>query len=105
MTRVSVGATYILSPTTLNDARIGFYRARNDTFTPSFGQNWGSQLGIPNISPALMPAFSATALGMGSYTTAPNYAQMYGLTVTGPSRNIRQNLSFRDDFSKIHGSH
>ncbi|MEO7143719.1 MAG: carboxypeptidase-like regulatory domain-containing protein, partial [Bryobacteraceae bacterium] len=102
---VSVGATYILSPTTLNDARVGFYRARNDTFTPSFGQNWGSQLGIPNISPALMPAFSATALGMGSYTVAPDYAQLYGLTVTGPSRNIRQNLSFRDDFSKIHGSH
>ena len=42
---------------------------------------------------------------VGTYTTAPGYAQMYGLTVAGPTRNIRQTLSFRDDFSKIHGTH
>ena len=102
---VSVGVTNVFGPTALNDARIGFYRARNDTFTPSFNQNWGTTLGIPNISPLLMPAFSANALGMGTYTSAPNYAQLYGLTVTGPSRDIRQSLSFRDDFSKIHGAH
>ena len=47
-------------------------------------------------------------LGIGTYTTAPGYAQMYGLTTAspgGPTRNVRQTYSFRDDFSKIHGSH
>ena len=101
----SVGGTYLFGPTALNDARVGFYRGRNDSFTPSFNQNWGQTLGIPNISPALMPAFSATALGSGTYTVAPGYAQLYGLTVNGPSQYIRQNLSFRDDFSKNYGTH
>ncbi len=102
---VSLGSTNLFGPTAMNDARVGFYRARNDTFTPSYNQDWGAQLGIPNISPALMPAFSATALGMGTYTSAPGYNQLYGLTVTGPSRDIRQDISFRDDFTKISGKH
>src|SRR5260370_29633004 len=30
---------------------------------------------------------------------------MYGLSTGGPTRNIRQSISFRDDFSKIMGTH
>ena len=74
-------------------------------FVPSENQNWGATLGIPNISPALMPSFSPTALGVGTYTTAPDYPQLYGLTVQGATRQIRQSESLRDDFSQIHGSH
>lgn len=103
----SAGATNILGPSVVNEFRVSFFRLRNDLFTPSFGQDWGGKLGIPNISPALMPSFSApgTALGNGTYTVAPDYAQMYGLTVQGPTRNIRQSMSLRDDFSKVVGSH
>ena len=81
------------------------YRPRNDLFVPSENQNWGAILGIPNISPALMPSFSPTALGVGTYTVAPDYPQLYGLTVQGATRQIRQAESLRDDFSKVHGSH
>ncbi|MDQ2898259.1 MAG: TonB-dependent receptor [Acidobacteriota bacterium] len=101
----SAGATYVFNPSTINEARVSFFRPRNDMFVSSFNQNWGATLGIPNISPALMPAFSANGLGSGTYTTAPNYAQLYGLTAGGPTRNIRQTYSLRDDFSKIHGTH
>jgi len=103
----SAGATYVFSPTSVNEFRVSFFRLRNDLFVPSFGQDWGGKLGIPNISPALMPSFSApgTGLGNGTYTVAPDYPQMYGLTIPGPTRNIRQSMSLRDDFSKIHGSH
>ena len=103
----SVGATYILTPTMVNEVRVSFFRLRNDLFTPSFNQDWAGKLGIPNVSPALMPSFSApgTALGNGTSTVAPDYAQLYGLTVQGPTRNIRQAESVRDDFSKIQGAH
>ena len=101
----SAGATYVFSPTALNEFRVSFFRPRNDLFVPSENQNWGATLGIPNISPALMPSFSPTALGVGTYTVAPDYAQLYGLTVQGATRQIRQSESLRDDFSKIHGSH
>ena len=101
----SAGATYILSPSMVNEIRVSFFRPRNDLFTPSYGQDWAGKLGIPNISPALMPSFSPSALGNGTYTVAPDYAQLYGLTVQGPTRNIRQSMSLRDDFSKVVGAH
>jgi Carboxypeptidase regulatory-like domain/TonB-dependent Receptor Plug Domain len=101
----SVGATYVVSPTDLNEFRVSFFRPRNDFFVPSENQNWGAILGIPNISSALMPSFNPTALSPGTYTTAPDYAQLYGLTVQGATRQIRQAESLRDDYTKVHGAH
>jgi hypothetical protein len=105
----SAGATYVISPTAVNEFRVSFFRPRNDLFVASANQDWGGKLGIPNLSPALMPAFnpidSSHALGIGSYTVAPDYAQLYGLTVRGATRQIRQSMSLRDDFSKVHRSH
>jgi hypothetical protein len=99
----SIGASYLIGPTAFNDFRVGYYRARNDTFVPSYNENWPSQLGIPNDSPLLMPSFSSTAAS--GYTSAPALNTMYGLTVPGPSRDIRETLSLRDDFSKMAGTH
>ncbi|MBV9227200.1 MAG: TonB-dependent receptor [Acidobacteriaceae bacterium] len=103
----SAGVTKLLGPTALNDLRIGFYRLRNDTFVPSYSKDWAGTLGIPNDSPLLMPAFSGTAAsGNGS---APALNTAYGLTVglspAVPSRQIRQIMTFRDDFSKVVSKH
>jgi hypothetical protein len=100
---LSIGATKLFGPSMLNDIRLGYYRSRNDTFVPSYNQNWAQTLGIPNDSPLLMPSFSSVAAsGTGA---APALNTMYGLTVPGPSRTVRETLSFRDDFSKIIGTH
>jgi Carboxypeptidase regulatory-like domain/TonB dependent receptor/TonB-dependent Receptor Plug Domain len=100
---LSIGATKLFGPSMLNDVRLGYYRSRNDTFIPSYNQNWPQTLGIPNDSPLLMPSFSGSAAS--GYTSAPALNTMYGLTVPGPSRTVRETLSFRDDFSKIVGTH
>src|SRR3954447_24567363 len=47
---LSIGATKLFGPSMLNDIRLGYYRSRNDTFVPSFNQNWAQTLGIPNDS-------------------------------------------------------
>ena len=100
---LSIGATKLFGPSMLNDVRLGYYRARNDTFVPSYEGNWAQTLGIPNTSGLLMPSFSGTAAsGTGA---APALNTMYGLTVPGPSRTVRETISFRDDFSKIIGTH
>jgi hypothetical protein len=101
----SAGFTYVVNPTSVNEFRVSFFRPRNDLFVPSENQNWGATLGIPNVSGALMPAFSPSALGVGTYTVAPDYGQLYGLTVQGATRQIRQSASLRDDFSKNFHSH
>ncbi len=98
----SVGASYVISPTSLNDVRVGYYRVRTPTVVPSYNQDWGARLGLPNISPALMPAFSAQA---GPRNATAPVSAMYGLTVSGPSLGIRETMSFRDDFSKTLGAH
>ena len=100
---LSIGVTKLFGPTALNDIKLGYYRARNDTFVPSYNQNWAGQLGIPNVSPLLMPSFSSTMAS--GYTSAPALNTMYGLTVPGPSRAVRETLSLRDDFSKMVGTH
>ncbi len=85
---LSIGQTWIINRSLVNDARAGWLRQRTDTYIDSYGKNWGQTLGIPNISPELMPAFN-----------------VYGLTVSGPQRRIYETLSFRDDLSKLSGSH
>jgi hypothetical protein len=99
----SAGATKLFGPTALNDIRIGFYRIRNDTFVPSYNQDWAGKLGIPNDSPLLFPSFSGTPASGNS--TAPALNTAYGLTVPGPSRKIRQTMTFRDDFTKVVSRH
>ena len=100
---LSLGATKLFGPSALNDIRVGYFRARNDTMVPSYNENWGGTLGIPNVSPLLMPSFSSTAAS--GYTSAPALNTMYGLTVPGTSRTVRETYSIRDDFSKVVGTH
>jgi hypothetical protein len=100
---LSLGGTKLFGPSALNDFRVGYFRARNDTIVPSYNQNWAGTLGIPNVSPLLMPSFSSTAAS--GYTSAPALNTMYGLTVPGPSRTVRETYSIRDDFSKMVGTH
>ncbi|MBI4873762.1 MAG: TonB-dependent receptor [Acidobacteria bacterium] len=84
----STGATWVVNPSTINDARFGYFRNRYDKRVPSYGQGWPQKLGIPTVPQDLMPRFN-----------------LYGLTVSGPNRRIGETLSFRDDLTKIVGTH
>src|SRR5206468_1556973 len=68
-------------------------------FSYSAGGNWPQQLGIPNVSGELMPQFGAS--GGDRYQASG----IYGLIGNGNSRSIYETLSFRDDLTKIHGTH
>lgn len=84
----SLGYTWMLSPTLINDSRVGYFRRASSTQVPSYGENWASQLGIPNADPALMPAFG-----------------FYGMNGATPSRRVNENISWRNDTTWIKGSH
>jgi hypothetical protein len=94
----SAGKTYVFGPSLINDARVGYMRARNDRLVPSYNKNYGQILGIPNISPALMPMFSSS-------TDQTSIESLYGMYITGPLRNIGESISFRNDLTKIMGRH
>jgi len=89
----SSGYTWTLSPSLINDSRVGYFRRRSGTSVPSFGGDWPAKLGIPNANPALMPAFGANA------------ANVYGLVGATPSRTVNETVSWRNDTTWIKGSH
>ena len=94
---MSLGKTWIISPALVNDARMGYNRRWAQTIVPSFQQDWGSKLGIPNITADLMPAF-----GSGD-RNSPN--SIYGLSGSTPNQTVNETISFRDDLSLIRGTH
>lgn len=96
---MSFGKTWILSPSVVNDARVGYTRRWSELAVASYGGNWPQQLGIPGIDPALMPAFGAT----GDNGITPS--SIYGLNGAAPNRNVNETISFRDDISYIRGTH
>ena len=57
---ISSGGTWIVSPTIVNDARVGYYRRVNTTTVPGFQDNWAQKLGIPNAGPELVPGFGGS---------------------------------------------
>ncbi|MEZ5403695.1 MAG: hypothetical protein R2729_28705 [Bryobacteraceae bacterium] len=63
----------------------------------NYGENWPPQLGIPNISQDLMPAF-----GSGDRSRPDS---IYGLSGAAPDQNVNETVSFRDDMSLIRGRH
>ena len=93
----SLGKTWIINPSMVNDARVGYYRRRNETLVPSFGKNYSQLLGIPNNNADLLPQF-----GSGGRDSADS---LYGLTGAGPSRLVNETISFRDDLTKTAGAH
>jgi hypothetical protein len=94
---MSFGKTWIISPSLVNDARVGYTRRFNKLVVTNYGKNWPQQLGIPNISPDLMPAF-----GSGDRN---NPSSIYGLSGATPNYNANETVSFRDDLSYIRGKH
>jgi len=99
---LSAGKTWIIRPTIINDARVGYYRRKNYREVPSFGENWAQKLGIPNVGPELMPGFAADRT---SGRTAHTINTLWGLWGNNPSQLVNETLSFRDDLSVIKGSH
>ncbi len=96
----SVGKTWIVSPSLVNDARVGYYRRRSETQVPSYQQGWGAKLGIPNIDDNLFPA-----LGGGDRNSAASLYGISGPSLITPQRTVNETVSFRDDLSYIRGTH
>ncbi len=94
---MSLGKTWIISPTLVNDARVGYNRRWSQLIVPSYQQDWASKLGIPNVNGDLMPAF-----GSGDRN---NPSSIYGLVGATPNQTVNETLSFRNDLSIIRGTH
>ena len=82
----TLGFTKILSSSLINETHFGFYRFEPRITSPDTDKNLGALLGIPNVAPTLLPG------GLP-------------LSVGGPTTNILENWTARDDMTWVKGVH
>ncbi|MFN3326898.1 MAG: carboxypeptidase regulatory-like domain-containing protein, partial [Bryobacteraceae bacterium] len=107
--------SYTISPTMVNEIRLGVNRRNFQRFPSTMNQDWASRLGIPNVSGATMPVFvcdrvftahcpatpgnAAGAAGVAGMRTL--YTNFHG----GRSQEIAENFSFQENFTWVRGRH
>ncbi|MBL8230838.1 MAG: TonB-dependent receptor [Bryobacterales bacterium] len=91
---VVISDTYTFNPTTINEARLGFNRRANTALPESFDQGWAAKLGIPGVSAETFPDFQNSGGG-----------RFFGLGPGGRSRDIAEDFTFQENFTKVTGKH
>ncbi|HUQ91367.1 MAG TPA: hypothetical protein VM120_06785 [Bryobacteraceae bacterium] len=92
--QVALSDSYVISPSTINEVRLGWNRRKNTRLPESLGQNWASQFGIPNVGPETMPIFQTSSGG-----------QFYFRFPEGKTMNVNSNFSVQENLSMIRGRH
>jgi hypothetical protein len=82
----TLGATKIFSSTLINEAHVGFYRFEPRIQAPDTNLGMAAMIGIPNVAKTLLPG------GLP-------------LSVGGPSTNVLENFTVRDDMTWVRGNH
>ena len=85
-TTATLGATKILRSNLINEFRVGYYRFEPRIQAPDTNQGLAQMLGIPNVAPTLLPG------GLP-------------LSVGGPTTNILENFTLKDDMTWVKGQH
>jgi hypothetical protein len=91
---VVISDTYTFNPTTINELRLGYNRRAETAVPESFGQGWAQKLGIPGVSNETFPHFQN-----------PGGALFYGLGPGGRSRDVAEDFTFQENFTKVAGKH
>ena len=88
-TNIVLSDTYTLSPTLINEFRLGYNR-RHETKDPvTYGQGWASKLGIPNVSDATFPKI------LTGYNGNPG----------GRFQNVSEDNTLQENLTKVTGKH
>ncbi|MGH9439092.1 MAG: carboxypeptidase-like regulatory domain-containing protein, partial [Terriglobia bacterium] len=88
---------HIFNPTTINEARLGYFRFNYDAVVPENPMN-PTQYGFTGILPQAPSVASLPVMGVTGYFTL-------GFSADGPVPRIDQQYNFVDNFSRIAGRH
>ena len=92
--QVVISDSWVISPTTINEVRVGWNRRKSTRFPASLGENWASTFGIPNVGPETMPIFQLA-----------NGNQWYFRFPEGETVDVNENASLQNNLSMIRGRH
>ena len=96
-----ISDTYTISPTMINEIRVGFNRRKSTTMPVTIGENWAQQLGIPNVNAETFPNFQAcnnqsNCTGGTTFFRQGNLARSY---------EVGEDLTFQENLTKVLRTH
>ena len=92
---IALSHIFTISPTLINEVRLGYQR-RNDVITPvTLGQGWASTLGIPGVGPQTFPGLVSGGGSSFTWTANPG----------GASRTLNEGITMADNMTKVSGLH
>ena len=94
LTQLVLSDTLTISPTVINEIRLGGTRRKFSRVPESLGQDWAGQLGIPNVSSETMPTF-LDASGNNIMFTFPG----------GQSVEVNEGISLQENLTMVRGRH
>jgi hypothetical protein len=90
MGNLAFSDTWTLSPTTINEFRLGATRRIYTRRPESYGQGWAEKLGIPNVPPETFPQFN----NLG-----------FAVNPGGLAKSVAEEISLAENFTRVVGRH
>ncbi len=91
---VVVSDVYTITPTMINEVRLGMNRRRYTRRPESVGQGWARQLGIPNAGPETFPDFVNQGGG-----------RFFRMGAGGEEGQTAEDFTFQNNLTKVSGKH
>jgi len=98
---VVISDTYTISPTMINEARVGYNRRRGTVNPVTIGQDWAKQLGIPNVNAENFPYFQ----GCNNQSNCTGGSMFFRQDALSRSQEVGEDFTFQDNLTKIMGTH
>ncbi len=93
----SIGATWVASPTIINETRVGYYRYDQRRHSIAYMKDYAKLLGIPGLPVDTMPQIWNNDTNVTRFTES--------LNIGPPNRNLQEVLTFKNDTTKVKGTH
>ena len=100
---VVLSETWSISPTMINEARLGYNRRRGTVFPSTIGQDWAKQLGIPNVSPLTFPNFQSCN-NQSNCTGGTTYFRQDNSGLSA-SQDVGEDFTFQENLTKVINRH
>jgi hypothetical protein len=103
--QIAFSDTYTVSPTVVNELRIGFNRRFNVRTPSSVNQNWAQKFGIPNVSGDTMPTFVCASVFTAECAASQGQRRLIIDFPGGRSQDVNENFSLQNNVTKVAGRH
>lgn len=104
---IVVSDTYTITPTVINEFRVGFNRRKTTKSPDASNGNWAQQLGIPGVNGASFPFFvpGSSPISPLIPSLSPTTNTYYRTGPGGISSEVWEDMQAQENLTKVWGKH